>query len=65
MRIIDKIKQGTQFVDLNRGDCFIFDGDYFMKCDRNDLALNLELGLLCEFDPLEEVIPFDATLTAE
>lgn len=65
MIVVDKTVRGTQFINLNRGDCFIYEGDYFMKCDRDDLALNLELGLLCEFDPLEEVEPFKATLTAE
>lgn len=65
MIVVDKTVRGTQFINLDRGDCFIYEGDYFMKCDRDDLALNLELGLLCEFDPLEEVEPFKATLTAE
>lgn len=65
MQIIDKTVRGTQFINLDRGDCFIHAGDYFMKCDRDDLALDLELGRLCEFDPLEEVEPFKATLTAE
>lgn len=65
MRIIDKMAKGTQFADLNRGDCFIYDNEYFMKCDRDDLALNLEFGLLCKFNPFERVEPFTATLTAE
>lgn len=65
MTVIDKTVKGKQFVNLNRGDCFIYDNEYFMKCDKDSLALNLELGLLYEFDLLEEVEPFKATLTAE
>ena len=65
MTVIDKTVKGKQFVNLNRGDCFIYDNEYFMKCDKDNLALNLELGLLYEFDLLEEVEPFKATLTAE
>lgn len=65
MRVIDKISRYKRFSELCRGDCFIYEGEYFIKCDRDDLALNLGLGLLCEFDPLEEVDPFRATLTAE
>ena len=65
MRIIDKTTRGKLFSDLSRGNCFIYEGEYFMKCNRDDLALNLQFGLLCEFDPLEKVELFTATLTAE
>ena len=65
MLVIDKTVKGIKFANLDRGDCFIYDGDHFMKCDRDNLALNLEIGQLWEFEPLEEVVPLKATLTAE
>jgi len=60
---INLIVPGITYDELEPKDCFIMDGDLFIKCDEEQDAVSLSTGILehelCEI----VVLPVDVTIT--
>ena len=63
MKIVEQIKRLKQIVfdDLNSGDCFYWDGGYYIKTDEEN-AVILKTGEITDGFMAEEVTPVEAEI---
>ena len=71
MIIVDnRVNNLARFKDLESGDVFIFDGDYFIKAYNSDNftkanAFDLKDGIIIDMDDNDIITPVNATIIIE
>jgi hypothetical protein len=64
MKVVEKVKRlnPVSYEDILQGDCFFYEGDYFIKIDEDGdgTALDLKTGERTDFDGKEDVTPVEA-----